>query len=490
MAELHTHSVSELSEKLKKKEVSSVELTTHFLGRAKKFERLNAYLELFESSALAQAKEADARIAKGEQGPLLGMPIAIKDLIVIKGEIASCASKMLANFRSPYDATVTKKLRAAGAVFLGRTNMDEFAMGGSNEKSAFGPVKNPWDETRVSGGSSGGSAAAVAARIAPIALGTDTGGSIRQPASLCGITGLKPTYGRVSRFGLVAFASSLDQIGSFSTTIDDTLTVLEAISGKDPHDATSMNIPVSSLRPTAEETTQGVKGLRIGIPKEYFVKGLDKEVETAVRAACSELEKQGAMLVEISLPHTHHAVATYYILAPAEASSNLARFDGVRYGHRATGTDGVVDLYQKTRAQGFGREVKRRIMIGNYVLSSGYFDAYYLQAQKVRSLIKRDFTEAFKDKCDLIACPTAPNPAFLLGEKNNDPLAMYLEDIFTIPASLAGLPGVSIPCGKTAKGLPIGLQLTADAWKESNLIRAARIYQNATNFHQEAPHGI
>lgn len=488
---MNAHTTLDLStvrEKLRAKEVSSVDLVNALLAKIEQEKDLNAYLDVYSQHALSAAKEADQKLASTKNpAPLLGVPIAVKDVIVMRGGRTSCGSKMLANFISPYDATVVTKLRDAGAVIIGKTNMDEFAMGSSNENSAFGAVKNPWDRSRVPGGSSGGSAAAVAARLCYGALGTDTGGSIRQPASLCGITGIKPTYGRVSRYGLVAFASSLDQIGVFTTTVKDSAILLRAISGHDPLDSTSMDLPV----PNWDETiNKGVKGLRIGIPKEYFIEGLNAEVESAVKAALAKLESLGAKLVPVTLPYTDAALAAYYIIAPAEASSNLARFDGVKYGHRAKNATDLMDMYCRTRSEGFGSEVKRRIMIGTYVLSTGYYDAYYLRAQKVRTLISQDFKKAFSNDCDLIACPTAPTTAFKIGEKSEDPLAMYLNDIFTIPVNLAGLPGMSIGCGFDKAGLPIGLQLIGKPFDEETLFQCAYAYESVTDWHKKLPKGV
>jgi len=430
---------------------------------------------------LAEARECDARLARGERGALLGVPIAIKDMILTRGERTTAASKMLADFVAPYDATVVAKLREAGAVIFGKTNLDEFAMGSSNETSYFGPVRNPWNLDCVPGGSSGGSAAAVAARLAPAALGTDTGGSIRQPASFCNIVGLKPTYGRVSRYGAIAYASSLDQIGPFATNIADCAAVYEVIAGVDPLDSTSVDAPLASA--AAEND---LRGLRIGIPREYFIKGLRPEVEALVRSAIAVLEERGATVVEVSLPHTELAVAVYYILAPAEASSNLARYDGIRFGHRAEGVTDLKELYCRSRSEGFSAEVQRRILIGTYVLSAGYFDAYYVKAQRVRALIARDFTAAFTKECDVIACPTAPTPPFRLAEKVEDPLAMYLNDVFTIPVNLAGLPALSVPCGFVGD-LPVGLQLIGKPWDEHTLLKAGYAYEAATAWHTRIP---
>ena len=481
--ELHGLSVTEAAAKLRSGETTSVALTEAMLKRIEAHNpALNAFLTVTADLALELAKQADARIKAGTASPLTGVPIAIKDVICIKGVQATAGSLILKGYRPPYNATVVEKLLAAGVVILGKTNTDEFAMGSSTENSAYGPTRNPWDTSRVPGGSSGGSAAAVAARLAFGALGTDTGGSVRQPASLCGVVGLKPSYGRVSRYGLIAFASSLDQIGVIARTADDAALLLEAIAGHDPNDGTSMPTPVPNYR---SELSGDLKGLRIGLPKEYFISGVQTEVSDAVRAAVKVLESLGAAVREVSLPNTDLALSTYYIIAPAEASANLARFDGVRYGPRAD-ADSMWDEYRKTRGAGFGPEVKRRIMLGTYALSTGYYDAYYLQAQKVRTLIKGDFDTAFKD-VDVIACPTSPHTAFKIGEKVNDPLAMYLEDVFTLPGSLAGIAGVSVNCGFDGNGLPIGLQLLSPAFTEERLLRLAHQYQQATDWHKRSP---
>ncbi len=463
----------QLRELLDRGEVTSEELVRAYLDRIAAVDPgVNAFITVAGDLALEMARTADARIRRGEAAPLTGIPLGLKDLLVTRGLRTTCGSRMLAEFVPPYDGTVVARLRDAGAVLLGKLNMDEFAMGSSNETSAFGPVRNPWDPDRVPGGSSGGSAAAVAAREVVAALGSDTGGSIRQPAALCGVVGLKPTYGRVSRYGLVAFASSLDQIGPLTRDVADAALLLTAISGKDPLDATSLDRPVPDY---AARLRADPRGLRVGVPREYFVDGLDPEVEAAVRGAIGLLEDNGAEVVEVSLPHTEYAVATYYLIAPAEASSNLARYDGVKYGLRVAGRD-LADTYRKTRAQGFGAEVKRRIMLGTYALSAGYYDAYYLRAQRVRTLIARDFRAAF-ERVDVLACPATPTPAFRLGEKAGDPLQMYLNDIFTIPANLAGLPAVSVPCGLTSGGLPIGLQFMAAPFGEQTLLDAAHAYE-------------
>lgn len=482
--DLSNLSLAELRAGLQKREFSARELTDDTLRRMERHADLNTFITVCEAEARVQAEEADKALATGGNGALLGIPIALKDIILSKGVRTTCASKMLAEFISPYDATVTRKIRAAGGVVIGKTNMDEFAMGSSNENSAYGSVHNPWKRGFVPGGSSGGSAAAVAARLVPAALGTDTGGSIRQPASFCSVVGIKPTYGRVSRYGVVAFASSLDQVGPFAATVEDCAILCEVLSGHDPLDSTSMPQPVPALR---EALGKEVRGLRLGMPKEYFIDGLAPEVEEAVRAAVRQFEQLGCEIVEVSLPHTEAAVATYYILAPAEASSNLARFDGVRYGHRTSGKIDLETLYAQSRAEGFGSEVKRRIMIGTYVLSSGYYDAFYLQAQKVRTLIKQDFSNAFEKQCDAIISPVAPTTAFKIGEKVTDPLAMYLGDAFTIPVNLAGLPGMSVPCGFDKEGLPIGVQLIGRPWDEETLFRLAAAYEAATDWHRARP---
>lgn len=478
MSEIRKLGIKDLQSGLKNKEFSSVEITQEFINQIKQDE-LNSFVLTAEDFALEQAKAADQKIAKGEISALTGIPVAFKDLILTKGIKTTACSKMLADFIPPYDSTVTKKVYEAGGIMIGKTNMDEFAMGGSNENSCFGPVKNPWDKSRVSGGSSGGSAVAVANGYSPVSLGSDTGGSIRQPASFCGIYGIKPTYGRVSRYGIIAFASSLDQIGTFAKNTEDLATMLEVISGKDPLDATSVDMPNNKIN-----LGTSIKGLKIGVPKEYFIEGLDPEIESTVKKAIAEYEKLGAEIVEISLPHTEQAVSTYYIIAPAEASSNLSRYDGIRYGFRDKEQKELKDLYSYSRSKGFGEEVKRRILIGSYVLSSGYYDAYYLHAQKVRTLIAQDFKAAF-EKVDLIACPTAPTTAFKIGENISDPVAMYLCDVFTIPASLAGLPGMSHPCGFDSKGLPIGLQLLGRPWEEEKLLNASYAYQQNTEWHKK-----
>jgi aspartyl-tRNA(Asn)/glutamyl-tRNA(Gln) amidotransferase subunit A len=487
MSELHQLTVAELARKLQAREVSAVEAAQHFLARAQSHADLGAYLSIDEGVTLAQARAADARIASDDAAPLAGVPIAHKDIFVTKDFASTAGSKMLANYRSPFDATVVRKLSEAGAVTLGKLNCDEFAMGSSNENSAYHPAKNPWDPSRIPGGSSGGSAVAVAAGLAPAATGTDTGGSIRQPASFCGITGIKPTYGRASRYGMIAFASSLDQAGPMARTAEDCALLLSAICGPDPdRDSTSLDVP-------AEDFTRAlggsIAGLRIGVPKEFFAEGVAPDVRAAIDAALAQYEKLGAKRVEISLPLTELAIPVYYIIAPAEASSNLSRFDGVKFGYRAREYGDLLDMYKKTRAQGFGDEVKRRIMIGTYVLSHGYYDAYYLQAQKIRRMIADDFQNAFQ-QCDVIAGPVAPTVAWHLGEHGGDPVADYLADIFTLPGSLAGLPGMSIPVGFGAGGMPVGLQLIGNYCQEGRLLNAAHAFQQATDFHLRRPGGF
>ncbi|MEE9543756.1 MAG: Asp-tRNA(Asn)/Glu-tRNA(Gln) amidotransferase subunit GatA, partial [Thermodesulfobacteriota bacterium] len=451
-----TTTIKELQNKLRNKETTSVELTEAYLSRIEEVDsRVNAFLCVCAEEAKAAAIEADKIIADGSAGPLTGIPISVKDIFSTKGVPTTCASKILEGYVPPYDAFVVEKLKAAGAVILGKNNMDEFAMGSSTENSAFKKTVNPWGENCVPGGSSGGSAASVAAAECAASVGTDTGGSIRQPAALCGVVGLKPTYGRVSRYGMIAFASSLDQAGPITKSVEDAATMLNIIAGHDPRDSTSIDAEVPDF---TAHLSDGVKGLKIGIPKEYFIEGIDPEVEKAIRASLEVLKSKGAELVEISLPHTEYAVSVYYLVATAEASSNLARYDGVKYGVRVDEGAGLLDMYKNSREKGFGAEVKRRIMLGTYALSSGYYDAYYKKASQVRTLIKNDFEEAFKT-CDVIATPTAPGPAFKIGEKTDDPLTMYLSDIFTLPASLAGIPALSLPCGFTTEKLPIGLHL-------------------------------
>ncbi len=480
---MHDKTISQLSGSLQSGDFSSVELTTHLLDRVERLgPQLNAFVTVTGELALEQARAADQRRSAGDAGPLNGIPIVHKDLFCTDGVLTTCASRILDNFVSPYDATVVGKLKQAGTVMLGKTNMDEFAMGSSNENSCFGPVKNPWDDTRVPGGSSGGSAAAVAARLVPGATGTDTGGSIRQPAALTGITGLKPTYGRVSRYGMVAFASSLDQAGTLTRSAEDAAMMLGTMAGFDPRDSTSAEKDVPDYRATLDDS---LDGLRIGVPTEFFDDGLTPANKTAVENAIRELEKLGAKISEIRLPNLGLSVPTYYVVAPAECSSNLSRFDGVRFGHRAEKYVDLTDLYKKTRGQGFGAEVKRRIMTGTYVLSAGYYDAYYLKAQKVRQLIAADYAEAFKS-VDLIAGPTTPTPAFELGAKTDDPITMYLNDIYTIGANLAGLPGMSIPCG-FVDDLPVGLQIVGTHFSEARLLNVAHRYQQVTDWHTRAP---
>ncbi|MBC5784123.1 Asp-tRNA(Asn)/Glu-tRNA(Gln) amidotransferase subunit GatA [Ramlibacter sp. USB13] len=485
--ELHRLGVAALAAKLKAKEVSASEVAQHFLARGKQHAGLGAYLATDETVTLAQAKEADARLARGDAGPLVGVPVAHKDIFVTKDFPSTAGSKMLEGYRSPFDATVVRKLAEAGMVSLGKLNCDEFAMGSSNENSAYAPVKNPWDTSRIPGGSSGGSAVAVAAGLAPSVTGTDTGGSIRQPASFCGITGIKPTYGRASRYGMIAFASSLDQAGPMARSAEDCALLLSAMCGPDPdRDSTSLDVP-------SEDFTRALggslEGLRIGVPKEFFAEGVTADVRSAIESALQQYEKLGAKRVEISLPRTELAIPVYYIIAPAEASSNLSRFDGVKFGHRAKQYADLLDMYKKTRAEGFGDEVKRRIMIGTYVLSHGYYDAYYLQAQKVRRMIADDFQAAFR-KCDVIAGPVAPSVAWSLGGHGGDPLADYLADIFTLPGSLAGLPGMSIPVGFGEGGMPVGLQLLGNYFQEGKLLNAAHRFQQATDFHLRTPEGF
>lgn len=492
---LHDLTVAQLAAKLRAKEVSAVEAAQHFLARGAQHAALGAYLDVREDVTLAQARAADARIAAGDTAPLLGVPIAHKDIFVTKDFVSTAGSKMLAGYRSPFNATVVDKLGAgvpggapgAGAVTLGKLNCDEFAMGSSNENSAFKPAQNPWDTSRIPGGSSGGSAVAVAARLAPAVTGTDTGGSIRQPAAFCGITGIKPTYGRASRYGMIAFASSLDQAGPMARTAEDCALLLSAMCGPDAdRDSTSLDVPAEDF---SRSLNDSIEGLRIGIPKEFFGEGLAADVRAAVDGALKHYEQLGAKLVEISLPRTQLSIPVYYIIAPAEASSNLSRFDGVKFGHRADKYTDLLDMYKKTRAEGFGDEVKRRIMIGAYVLSHGYYDAYYLQAQKIRRMIADDFQQAFQ-QCDLIAGPVAPTVAWKLGEHGNDPLADYLADIFTLPASLAGLPGMSVPAGFGEAGMPVGLQLIGNYFKEAKLLNAAHRLQQATDFHLRTPEGF
>jgi aspartyl-tRNA(Asn)/glutamyl-tRNA(Gln) amidotransferase subunit A len=482
---VHARTVVELAAGLRRKEYSSVELTRALLARIEAGQRkLNAMITVTSDAALATAAEADRAIAAGRAGPLTGVPLLHKDIFCTAGVRTTCGSRMLDNFVSPYDATVVAKLKAAGTVMLGKTNMDEFAMGSSNETSFYGPVKNPWNPALVPGGSSGGSAAAVAARLVPIATGTDTGGSIRQPAALCGITGLKPTYGRVSRYGMIAFASSLDQAGVLAASAADAALVLGAMAGFDPLDSTSVERDVPDYAARLDEP---LAGLRIGLLKEFFEKGLDRENERRVRDALAVYEKLGATLREVSLPNLPLSVPTYYVVAPAECSSNLARYDGVRFGHRCAGPRDLADLYERSRGEGFGAEVKRRIMTGTYVLSAGYFDAYYLKAQKVRQLIARDFASAF-EQVDVLMGPTTPTPAFEIGAKTSDPITMYLNDIYTIGANLAGLPAISIPAG-FVQDLPVGLQIVGPHFSEEKLLNVAHRYQMETDWHRRIPRG-
>ena len=484
MGLLNTLTVRQAAEKLEQGACRSEDLVRAVLdARDARDGVIRGYLRVDAEAALADARRADAERAAGRRGRLLGVPVAVKDILNVAGQSCGCGSKILEGYVAPYDATAIARLRAEGAIFLGRTNMDEFGMGSSNENSAYGPTRNPWDTARVPGGSSGGSAAVVAADLALCALGSDTGGSVRQPASFCGCTGLKPSYGRVSRYGLTAYASSLDQVGPLAKDVADAALLLGLMAGADPRDSSSVDAPVGDY---AAACAAGVKGMRLGLPKEYFVNGLEPAVERAIQEAISQFRALGAEVREVSLPHTAVAIPTYYIIATAEASANLARFDGVRYGNRAAGAEDVLDMYGQTRAQGFGPEVKRRIILGTYVLSSGYHDAYYVKAQQVRTLIRRDFEEAFKS-CDALLAPVAPTAAYRLGEKTADPLQMYLGDIFTVPASLAGICGLSIPCGFTPDGLPVGLQVLGPAFGESALFRAGGAFQAATDWHQRRP---
>jgi aspartyl-tRNA(Asn)/glutamyl-tRNA(Gln) amidotransferase subunit A len=469
-------------EKLRAREITAVELTQAFLTRIQDLNpRLNVFITVTAEQALDQARAADARIAAGDDTPLLGIPVAVKDVFSTRGIRSTAGSKILHNYVPAWDATVVAKLRVLGAVILGKLNCDEFAMGSSNENSAYGPVRNPWDESRVPGGSSGGSAAAVAAQLCVTALGTDTGGSIRQPASLCGVTGLKNSYGRVSRYGLIAFASSLDTVGALTRDAKDAEIMLRAMEGVDPNDSTSVD--AASIRP--QQPPADMRGVRVGVPREFFIDGMQPEVEQAVHVAIAQLKAQGAEVREISLPNTRLGLPVYYLIAPAEASANLSRFDGVKYGLRVQGED-LIDTYQLTRGEGFGAEVKRRIMLGTYALSAGYYDAYYIRAQKVRTLIKQDFERAFAT-VDVIAAPVSPTTAFKLGEKTDDPLQMYLADVFTLTINLAGVPGISIPCGFDRAGLPIGLQLIGPAFGENTVLKVAQAYQTETSWHTRSP---
>ena len=480
-------SLRELAAALAARQISAVELATLFLDRIGTINPiLNAFITVDRDKTLAMAKDADALRAAGKAGVLTGIPLAHKDIFCTEGWRTTCGSKMLSNFISPYDAAVVERLKAAGMVTLGKLNMDEFAMGSSNETSFFGPVKNPWDVSRVPGGSSGGSAAAIAARLAPAATGTDTGGSIRQPASLCGLTGLKPTYGVVSRYGMIAFASSLDQAGPMAKSAEDCAVLLNAMAGFDARDSTSLERPAEDYSADLEKP---LNGLRIGLPREFFGDGMNADVRAAVEAALDEYRKLGATTIEVSLPNSGLSVPAYYVIAPAEASSNLSRFDGVRYGHRAADYTDLADMYCKTRAEGFGAEVKRRILIGAYVLSHGYYDAYYLKAQKIRRLIAHDFAEAFK-QCDVIMGPASPSVAFKFGEKSADPVQMYLSDIYTISTNLAGLPGMSLPCGFGNHNMPVGLQIIGNWFGEARMLNVAHQYQRATDWHLKMPEGI
>ncbi|CAM4383941.1 MAG: Glutamyl-tRNA(Gln) amidotransferase subunit A [Legionellaceae bacterium] len=480
---MHMKTLAELSAALKSKEISSQELTQHYLNRIATYDKeLNSFITVNSENAIAAAIAADTLIAKGEGTVLTGIPIAQKDIFCTYGIRSSAGSKMLDNFIAPYNATIVEKCNAAGMVMLGKTNMDDMAMGSSNENSFYGPVKNPWDITSVSGGSSGGSAAAVAAGLAPIATGTDTGGSIRQPAAFCGITGLKPTYGLISRYGMIAFASSLDQGGPMGRTVEDVALLLNSIAGFDEKDSTSVQRQIPDYTHTLNNT---VEGLRIGLPKEYFAEGLNSIIAKTIEDAAKEYEKLGATLHEISLPNTKASLAAYYVIAPAEASSNLSRYDGIRFGHRCENPKDLQELYSRSRAEGFGREVKRRIMMGTYMLSSGYYDAFYVKAQKIRRLIANDYRNAFQ-QVDLILGPTAPSVAFKLGEKSNDPVSMYLSDIYTIPVNLAGLPAISIPVG-FMNNLPIGMHLIGNYFEEAKLLNAAHLYQMNTDWHQRIP---
>ena len=480
---MHTKSLTELSTGLKAGDFSSVELTQHFLDRIAKYDTdLNSFITVTPEQALVGSKSADEKIAAGDAGALTGIPMAYKDLFCTDGVKTTCASKMLDNFIAPYNATVVEKLNAAGMPMLGKTNMDEFAMGSSNENSFYGAAKNPWDLERVPGGSSGGSAVAVAAKLAPVALGTDTGGSIRQPASLTGITGIKPTYGRVSRFGMIAYASSLDQGGVFGSSASDCALVLQSMAGFDPKDSTSVERDVPDYSANLNDS---LKGLKIGLPKEFFEDGLDSGVADVVNKAVDEYKKLGAEVIEISLPNTHLSMPSYYVIAPAEASSNLSRFDGVRYGYRCEDPVDLTDMYMRSRGEGFGTEVKRRIMAGTYALSAGYYDAYYLKAQKIRRLISDDFKKAF-EQVDMIMGPVAPETAFKIGEKSDDPISMYLSDVYTLSLNLAGLPGMSVPAG-FANNMPVGLQIIGNYFDEAKMLNVAHQFQQATDYHKKSP---
>jgi len=483
-AGLHESTIHELQEKLRRGDVTASEITEAVFSRIEAVEgRIKSFITIMRDSAAACARRADEAIRAGKAGPLTGIPIAVKDIMCTKGVRTTCGSRILENFFPPYDATVVRKLKEGGAVIVGKTNMDEFAMGSSTETSFYGITRNPWDLGRIPGGSSGGSAAAVAAGECIASLGSDTGGSIRQPASLCGVVGMKPTYGRVSRYGLIAFASSLDQIGPFTRDAEDCAILLNAICGYDPLDSTSVPVETPDYR---SFVGKDIKGWKFGVPREYLIEGIDPEVAGLMEESIGVLESLGAERVDISLPHTEYCVAVYYVIAPAEASSNLARYDGVKYGYRSPDARDLIEMYRKSRSEGFGAEVKRRIMIGTYALSSGYYDAYYKKASQVRTLIKRDFEEAFR-KCDVIVTPTAPTAAFRIGEKTDDPLQMYLSDIFTISANLAGIPGISTPCGYTGKGLPVGLQLLAGHFQEGKLIQAASALERNAKFEKRRP---
>jgi aspartyl-tRNA(Asn)/glutamyl-tRNA(Gln) amidotransferase subunit A len=485
MGLLFNRTCRKLSEMLKNREISSVSLTEEALARIKALD-LNSFVTVCEGEAVAAAKRADERIGRGEDvHPLCGIPVAIKDNITTKDIETTCCSKILKGFMPPFDATIIEKMKGAGMVVVGKTNMDEFAMGSSNETSCIGPALNPWDRERVPGGSSGGSAAAVSSRQVPLAIGSDTGGSVREPASFCGIVGMKPTYGRVSRYGLVAYASSLDQIGPIAKSVEDCALLLEVIAGEDRRDSTSVPIEVP---PYSSVVRDGVKGVRIGIPEEYFGEGLDQEVRDAVGTACSVLEGLGARVTSVSIPHAGYAIATYYLIAMAEASSNLARYDGVRYGFRASGFSDLASMYSKTRDSGFGEEVKRRIMLGTYALSAGYYDAYYLRALKVRTLLRSDFEKAL-ETVDCLVTPTFPTVAFKIGEKIDDPLSMYLSDIYTVSVNLTGLPGISVPCGFSGAGMPIGMQLIGRGFDEATLFRVAGAYESETRWPERVPPG-
>ena len=482
--ELNQLTIHELSEKIKLGQTSALDITQSVFDRIDAVEeRVHSYIRLMKDDAFIHAHKADEDIKKGLIKPLTGIPVALKDIVCTQGITTTCGSRILHNFVPPYNATVVEKLLAAGAVFVGKANMDEFAMGSSTETSWFGPTRNPWDLERIPGGSSGGSATAVAADECIASIGSDTGGSIRQPAALCGVVGMKPTYGRVSRFGLIAFASSLDQIGPLTKDVEDCAIMMNVLAGFDPKESTSVPVEVPDYR---QFIGRDISGWKVGIPREYFIDGIDKEVEDAVKNAVAVIEKCGGRCVEISLPHTPYCLAVYYIIAPAEASSNLARYDAVKYGFRATEGRDLLEMYKKTRSRGFGAEVKRRIMIGTYALSAGYYDAYYKKASQVRALITRDFTEAWK-QCDVILTPTTPTPAFKIGEKTDNPLQMYLSDIFTISVNLAGIPGISIPCGFTAAGLPVGVQFIAGHFEEGKLLTIASIYEKSAHLAKRRP---